>query len=69
MHDVETVMRNLIEITEFPLSGGWRGWAAVRSAGRDKFSREDWIKLFSEPEKLLEGAEKTLKKEGDNLVI
>jgi tRNA A-37 threonylcarbamoyl transferase component Bud32 len=69
MHDVETVMRNLIEITEFPLAGGWRGWAAVRAAGKDKFSREDWITLLSEPGKLLEGAERTLKEEGDNLVI
>jgi serine/threonine protein kinase len=68
MHDVETVMRNLIEISEVALAGGWRGWVAVRAAGKDQFSKSGWEKLLASPEKLLEGAQQTLKSEGLNNV-
>ncbi|MGA2323957.1 MAG: lipopolysaccharide kinase InaA family protein [Sedimentisphaerales bacterium] len=68
MHDVETVMRNLIEISEVAPGGGWRGWVAVRAAGKDQFSKSGWEKLLAEPEKLLEGAQQTLKSEGLNAV-
>ena len=68
MHDVETVMRNLIEISEVAPAGGWRGWVAVRAAGKDQFSKSGWEKLLAEPEKLLEGAQQTLKSEGLNTV-
>jgi serine/threonine protein kinase len=68
MHDVETVMRNLIEISEVAPGGGWRGWVAVRAAGKDQFSKSGWEKLLAEPEKLLEGAQQTLKSEGLNSV-
>jgi len=68
MHDVETVMRNLIEISEIAPGGGWRGWVAVRAGGRDQFSKSGWEKLLAKPEKLLEGAQQTLKVEGLNTV-
>ncbi len=68
MHDVETVMRNLIEISEVAPAGGWRGWVAVRAAGKDQFSKSGWEKLLAEPEKLLEGAQQTLKSDGLNTV-
>jgi len=68
MHDVETVIRNLIEISEVAPAGGWRGWVAVRAAGKDQFSKSGWEKLLAEPEKLLEGAQQTLKSEGGNTV-
>jgi serine/threonine protein kinase len=68
MHDVETVMRNLIEISEVAPAGGWRGWVAVRAAGKDQFSKSGWEKLLAEPEKVLEGAQQTLKVEGLNTV-
>jgi serine/threonine protein kinase len=68
MHDVETVMRNLIEISEVAPGGGWRGWVAVRAGGRDQFSKSGWEKLLAKPEKLLEGAQQTLKVEGLNTV-
>jgi serine/threonine protein kinase len=68
MHDVETVMRNLIEISEVTPGGGWRGWVAVRAAGKDQFSKSGWEKLLASPEKLLEGAQQTLKVEGLNTV-
>jgi len=68
MHEVETVMRNLIEISEVAPGGGWRGWVAVRAGGRDQFSKSGWEKLLASPEKLLEGAQQTLKVEGLNTV-
>ena len=68
MHDVETVMRNLIEISEVAPGGGWRGWVAVRAAGKDQFSKSVWERLLAEPEKLLDGAQQTLKSEGLNTV-
>jgi tRNA A-37 threonylcarbamoyl transferase component Bud32 len=68
MHDVETVMRNLIEISEVAPAGGWHGWVAVRAAGKDQFSKSGWEKLLAEPEKLLEGAQQTLKSDGLNTV-
>jgi serine/threonine protein kinase len=68
MHDVKTVMRNLIEISEVAPGGGWRGWVAVRAAGKDQFSKSGWEKLLAEPEKLLEGAQQTLKSDGLNTV-
>lgn len=68
MHDVETVMRNLIEISDVALSDGWRGWVAVRAAGKDQFSKAGWEKLLAKPGKLLEGAQQTLKIEGPNTV-
>ncbi|MGA2679638.1 MAG: lipopolysaccharide kinase InaA family protein [Sedimentisphaerales bacterium] len=68
MHDVETVMRNLIEISDVALVDGWRGWVAVRAAGKDQFSKAGWEKLLAKPEKLLEGAQQTLKIEGLNTV-
>lgn len=68
MHDVEMVMRNLIEISEVALVGGWRGWVAVRAAGKDRFSKSGWEKLLALPEKLLEGSQQTLKNEGLNAV-
>jgi tRNA A-37 threonylcarbamoyl transferase component Bud32 len=61
-------MRNLIEISEVAPGGGWRGWVAVRAAGKDQFSKSGWEKLLAEPEKLLEGAQQTLKSEGLNAV-
>lgn len=69
MHDVETVLRNLIEITEVRLACGWRGWVAVREAGRERFSKSGWESLLAEPEKLLEGSGNILKSEGDNVVM
>ena len=68
MHDVETVMRNLIEISDVTLVDGWRGWVAVRAAGKDQFSKAGWEKLLAKPGKLLEGAQQTLKIEGLNTV-
>ncbi len=68
MHDVETVMRNLIEISDVALVEGWRGWVAVRAAGKDQFSKARWEKLLAKPGKLLEGAQQTLKIEGLNTV-
>jgi hypothetical protein len=64
MHNVEMVMRNSIEVSEVTLSGGWCGRAAVRAGGKELFSKADWEKLLVEPEKLLEGAQQTLKNEG-----
>jgi serine/threonine protein kinase len=68
MHDVETVVRNLIEKSEIAPAGGWRGWVVVRAAGKDQFSKSGWEKLLAWPEKLLEGAQQTLKSEGLNAV-
>ncbi len=68
MHDVETVMRNLIEISEIAPGSGWRGWVAVRAAGKDQFSKAGWEKLLASPGKLLEGEQQTLKSEGLNTV-
>ena len=68
MHDVETVMRNSIETSEIAPADGWRGWVAVRAAGKDQFSKSGWEKLLAKPQKLLEGAQQTLKIEGLNTV-
>jgi hypothetical protein len=68
MSDIETLLSRLIEISEVRMPGGWRGWVAVRAAGRERFSKSDWITLLSEPEKLLDGAQETLKGEGCSVV-
>jgi serine/threonine protein kinase len=69
MSDVEELMSRLIEISEVKMPGGWRGWVAVRDAGRERFSKEEWEQLLAEPEKLLEGSQQTLKSEGVNRVV
>ena len=68
MHNVETLMRNLIDISDVKLSGGWHGWAAVRSAGQEQLSKAGWEKLLAEPEKLFEGAQEMLTGNGSNTV-
>jgi tRNA A-37 threonylcarbamoyl transferase component Bud32 len=68
MHNAEMVMRNSIGVSEVTLSGGWRGRAVVRAGGKDKFSKSGWEKLLASPEKMLEGAQQTLKVEGLNSV-
>jgi serine/threonine protein kinase len=68
MHNVEMVTRNLIEVSEITLPGGWRGRAAVSAGGKALFSKADWEKLLASPENLLEGAQKTLKSDGANTV-
>ena len=69
MSDVEALLSRLIEISEVRMSGGWRGWVAVRAAGRERFSKSDWLALLAEPEKLLDGSQETLKSEGNNVVV
>ena len=69
MSDVEELVRRLIEISDVRLTGGWRGWVAVRDGGRERFSKEEWEQLLAEPEKLLEGSQQTLKSEGVNRVV
>jgi serine/threonine protein kinase len=69
MHDVEDLLSRLIEISEVKTPGGWRGWVAVRAAGKERFSKSQWQTLLAEPEKLLEGAERTLKSDGCNMVV
>ncbi len=69
MQDIEDLLRRLVEITDVRLSGGWRGWVAVRAAGRERFSKEEWLELLGEPERMLEGAERTLKDDGCNTVV
>jgi serine/threonine protein kinase len=68
MQDVEDLISRLVEISEVKTAGGWRGWVAVRAAGRERFSKTQWEGLLSEPERMLEGAERTLKSEGGNVV-
>jgi serine/threonine protein kinase len=68
MHDIETVMRNLIEISELKLPGGWQAWIAVRDGGKERFSKSEWEKLLAEPGKLLEGVQQTIKSDGENIV-
>jgi serine/threonine protein kinase len=58
-----------VEISDVRLAGRWSGWVAVRAAGRERFSKEEWEELLKEPEKLLEGAERTLKDAGNNTVV
>ena len=43
MHDVETVMRNLIEILEVTLADGWCGWVAVRAAGKARVEGKEYV--------------------------
>jgi len=69
MQEVEDIVRRLIEITEVKLTGGWRGWIAVREGGKERFSKEEWETLLAEPEKLAEGAQQTLKSDGANAVM
>lgn len=68
MQDVEDLISRLVEISEVRTAGGWKGWVAVRAAGRERFSKTQWEGLLAEPEKLLEGAERTLKNDGGNVV-
>jgi hypothetical protein len=68
MSDIETLLSRLIEISEVKMPGGWRGWVAVRAAGKERFSKSDWITLLSEPEKLLDGVQETLKSGGCSVV-
>ena len=68
MHDIETVMRNLIEISELRRRAGGADGLRYRAAGKDQFSKSGWEKLLAEPEKLLEGAQQTLKSDGLNTV-
>lgn len=69
MADVEEIIRRLIEISEVEIPGGWRGWVAVRNAGRERFSKSEWLELLAEPEKLPDGAQQTLKSDGQNSVV
>ncbi|MFH1370310.1 MAG: lipopolysaccharide core heptose(II) kinase RfaY [Planctomycetota bacterium] len=69
MQDVEDLLGRLVEISEVKTPGGWRGWVAVRAAGKERFSKLQWEELLAEPEKLLEGAERTLKSNGCNIVV
>ena len=69
MSDIEALLSRLIEISEVRMPGGWRGWVAVRAAGRERFSKSEWQTLLAEPEKLLDGAERTLKSDGSNVVV
>jgi serine/threonine protein kinase len=62
MHSLET------EIMEIAIADGWRGRAVVRAGGKELFSKSGWEKLLAEPEKLLEGAQQTLKIDGLNTV-
>ncbi len=68
MHGVETVMRNLIEVSEIALAGGWRGRVVVRACGKEQFSKSGWEKLLTETEKLFDGTQQTLKIDGLNTV-
>ncbi len=69
MSDIEGLLRRLVEISEVQMAGGWRGWVAVRAAGRERFSKSDWLALLAEPEAILDGAERTLKSDGCNVVM
>lgn len=69
MQDIEDLLRRLVEISDVKLGGGWRGWAAVRAAGRERFSKTEWLELLGKPERMLEGAEHTLKDDGCNTVV
>jgi tRNA A-37 threonylcarbamoyl transferase component Bud32 len=62
MHSLET------EIMEIAIANGWRGRAMVRAGGKELFSKSQWEKLLISPERLLEGAQQTLKVEGLNSV-
>ncbi len=69
MHDVEDLLGRLVEISNIRTPGGWRGWIAVRAAGKERFTKSQWEGLLAEPEKLLEGAERTIKSDGCNRVL
>jgi len=61
-------MRNLIEISEIRPAGGWRGWVAVRDAGKDRFTKEEWEELLARPEKLFDEGVQTIKSDGGDIV-
>ncbi len=69
MQDVEDLLGRLVEISEVKASGGWRGWIAVRAAGKERFTKSQWEALLAEPEKLFEGAERTIKSGECNKVV
>lgn len=69
MQDVEDLLGRLVEISNVKTAGGWRGWIAVRAAGKERFTKSQWEELLAEPEKLLEGAERTIKSDDYNRVV
>jgi serine/threonine protein kinase len=71
MRDAEVERLNLIGIidtSEVSLPAGWRGRVVVRAAGGRQYPKLQWEKLLAEPEKLFEGAQQTLKVDGQNTV-
>jgi heptosyltransferase I len=64
-------MRNeeeLIETAKVSLANGWRGLAVVCDDKGHRFSKSDWLTLLAEPESLLDGASRTIKREDRNVV-